>query len=456
MPQSDENLLFYIAFDESHKPRGRITGNYSELKDFLESEKSFICHSFMEFPITRQNLASYDILVIPCPDSSKYSKEEIENIEKWVKEDGGGLVMLSHAGGDKGRRSNLSELSEKFGISFENDQVLDKKNNFNNLENLPKLGTSNFNPPHPITENIKSLCFRAGCSLSAFGAVPVIVSSEDAEPFSSPLVVATEINEGKVVGIGSYEIFRNEIMGGFKTPGHTQFAANLFDWVETQYRLKIKSGEVQPKVEFNIPNANKEKEQILGSLEDPAEKSLGEQNIFRAFNIESTVKISDKSELADLLYILLNEAEILKQQIKNIISNVIASEEQIIGMQPEEDEQIEVLNGEEMPSDSEKKKEITEKIKAEEEKNNYQEKKTQSAEEQEPKISVEDAQAEIEILQSKITSLHELKTLVENKFQAEEYTESQKDKQLKRLERDEKKTIKRTEELKLLLKNIKK
>ena len=28
---------YYVAFDESHKPRARIEGNYSELKNLLEN-----------------------------------------------------------------------------------------------------------------------------------------------------------------------------------------------------------------------------------------------------------------------------------------------------------------------------------------------------------------------------------------------------------------------------------
>ena len=71
--------LYYIAFDESHKPRGKIGVNYKSLKEYLENN-GFVCHSFMEFPITRQNLSAYDILVIPCPDFSKFSKDEIEAI----------------------------------------------------------------------------------------------------------------------------------------------------------------------------------------------------------------------------------------------------------------------------------------------------------------------------------------------------------------------------------------
>lgn len=459
---------FQIAFDEAHKPRGRISGNFSELRKFLETE-GFVCQIFMEFPITRQNLSFYDILVIPCPDNSLYSEEEIKTITKWVKEDGGGLLMLNHAGGDKGRRTNLSELGEKFGMSFENDQVLDKVNNFG-LENLPEI--SSFIPPHPITEGLESICFRAGCSLSAFGAISVVSSSEEAEPFSSALIVAVEIGEGKVVGCGSYEIFRDKIMGGFQTIGHEKLASNIFFWLKTDYRNKIKSGEIQPKFEPIVPKSQEKLSldeighsqisEMTGSISESGRK-------FGKFNIESTVKISDKSDLAELLYTLLDEANILRDQIQTVIDNVIASEEQILDMQQAADssvgiekmeiEQIvdEIPLSEIKPLDNETSlleskgleslTPLPKKITGDKAKKGKKESKKKSV------ISADDIQAEFQMLKSKMSSIEDLKILVNNKFKNKKFTKEQRDKQIKRLERDENKTLKRIEELTKLLEN---
>jgi predicted nucleic-acid-binding protein len=459
---------FQIAFDEAHKPRGRISGNFSELKKFLESE-GFVCQIFMEFPITRQNLSFYDILVIPCPDNSLYSEDEIKAISTWVKEDGGGLVMLNHAGGDKGRRTNLSELGEKFGMSFENDQVLDKVNNFG-LENLPEI--SSFIPPHPITEGLESICFRAGCSLSAFGAISVVSSSEEAEPFSSALIVATEIGEGKVVGCGSYEIFRDKIMGGFQTMGHEKLASNIFSWLKTDYRNKVKTGEIQPKYEPVVPiskeslspneSGSSQTAEMTGSANESGRK-------FGKFNIESTVKISDKSDLAELLYILLDEANILRGQIQTVIDNVIASEEQILDMQHAADSSVgtEKLDPEQIVDEiplSEVKSSDDEKKLAESKRRESltplpkkittgKAKKIKKESKKKSEISAEDIRAEFQMLQSKMSSIEDLKTLVNNKFKDKKIEKEQREKQIKRLERDENKTLKRIEELTKLLEN---
>ncbi|MHA1371283.1 MAG: hypothetical protein ACTSRA_16395, partial [Promethearchaeota archaeon] len=233
------NMQFHIGFDISQKPRGRIDSNYKVLRQVLESA-GFGCWEYASFPITRESLQNYDILVFPCTDFSKFSKEEIEEITTWVREDGGGLLMLSHAGGDKGRRTNLSELAQQFGMNFENDQVLDEENNFG-IENMPNINI--FPIQHPITQNIDSICYRAGSSITIIGmAQEIAKTGPNAKPPNSSVIVAAEVGEGKAVGVGSYEIFRDEITGGIQHPNHMQLAKNLFFWLITDKRRKLRQG----------------------------------------------------------------------------------------------------------------------------------------------------------------------------------------------------------------------
>ncbi|MHA1623561.1 MAG: hypothetical protein ACTSWH_00370, partial [Promethearchaeota archaeon] len=93
-------MPYRIAFDVAHKPRGRLDENFTELKDFLNTN-GFECYNFLEAPITQSSLNPYDVLVFVCPDFSKISPLEISEITNWVREDGGGLLLLSHAGGDR-------------------------------------------------------------------------------------------------------------------------------------------------------------------------------------------------------------------------------------------------------------------------------------------------------------------------------------------------------------------
>ncbi|MHA1684190.1 MAG: hypothetical protein ACTSUE_24855 [Promethearchaeota archaeon] len=228
----------HIGFDVSQKPRGRLDTNYTTLKQILESEGVFACWEYSSFPITRESLQNYDILVFPCTDFSKFTANEILEISKWVNEDGGGLLLLSHAGGDRGRRTNMSELASQFAMLFENDQVLDEFHNFG-IDNMPEI--KSFPTPHPISEGIGNICYRAGCSVSLVGiAEQVALANMDANPQMATVIGASEPGSGRVVCIGSYEIFRDEIIGGINQPYHSQLAMNVFSWLITDKRRQLR------------------------------------------------------------------------------------------------------------------------------------------------------------------------------------------------------------------------
>ncbi|MBY8984518.1 MAG: hypothetical protein KGD65_05610 [Candidatus Lokiarchaeota archaeon] len=321
-------MPYHIAFDVSHKPRGRIDENLTELRDQLNSNE-FVCYNFLEVPITEESLTPYDILVLVCPDFSRISPNEITHIVKWVKNSGGGLLLLSHAGGDKGRGSNLSEISEQFGIMFENDQVLDENTNLG-LENIPLIST--FNIPHPITANIDTLCYRSGCSLSIVGsgAFSIADSNETSEPFSCPLVCVTEINNGRVCCIGSYEMFRDNIGGGFQCSDHSSFTINIFKWLVSDYRMGLRSTDDIP-----IP-VSQEKMMISTEEVQPEISDSAAPSEKRSINIDFSMKISKKSELFELLKIFQNQINTIKTTIDKLIKTSAESDEDITEITPME------------------------------------------------------------------------------------------------------------------------
>ena len=238
-------MPYNIAFDVAHKPRGKLDENLTEMRDFLNANE-FVCYNYLETPVTQFSLKPFDILVFVCPDFAKISSMEITEIVNWVKEDGGGLLLLSHAGGDRGRNSNLSELSQQFGMAFENDQVLDETYNLG-MENMPII--TSFIPPHPITSGINSLCFRSGCSLTVLGSAFSIASSnESSEPFSTPLICVSEVEMGRVCTIGSYEMFRDKVGGGFSYEDHPNLVYNLFNWLISDYRMDLRSKGQVPEI----------------------------------------------------------------------------------------------------------------------------------------------------------------------------------------------------------------
>jgi len=312
-------MPYNIAFDIAHKPRGKIDENLTELRDFLNNN-DFICYNFLETPITQNSLKPFDILIFVCPDFAKITSMEISEIINWVREDGGGLLLLSHAGGDKGRNSNLSELSQRFGIVFENDQVLDETYNLG-MENLPII--TSFIPPHPITNGIASICYRSGCSLTVLGnAFSVASSNETSEPFSSPLICVTEPDNGRVCAIGSYEMFRDKVGGGFNCDEHPNLAFNIFNWLISDYRMELRSNGAIPVITpYEEVNLNQTAEYHSSSFDSGFVEK-------RNFDIDYTMKISKKSELIDLLKIFQQQIDNIKTTIDKLIRITLASEDE--------------------------------------------------------------------------------------------------------------------------------
>ncbi|MFX0139992.1 MAG: hypothetical protein ACFFDN_40495, partial [Candidatus Hodarchaeota archaeon] len=319
-------MPYHIAFDISHKPRGKIDENLTELRDYLNSN-DFICYNFLEVPITEDSLMPYDILVFVCPDFARVSSLEIRAIVNWVQNSGGGLLLLSHAGGDRGRGSNLSEISEQFGIAFENDQVLDERSNLG-LENIPLI--SAFNIPHLITAGISSLCYRSGCSLSIIGsgAFSIADSNETSEPFSCPLICVSEIGNGRVCCIGSYEMFRDKVGGGFQCDDHPQLALNIFQWLISDYRMELRANVDVPIPHTPISSPEISEKQDSSTPSVPTDK--------RSIDIDFSMKISKKSELIELLRIFQNQINTVKTTIDRLVEKAIDSDGEILNSENSE------------------------------------------------------------------------------------------------------------------------
>lgn len=312
-------VQFHIGFDESHKERGKLGSNYRTLRQILEAE-GFGCWEYSSFPITRQSLQNYDILVFACTDSSKYSPEEIEAIASWVREDGGGLLMLSHAGGDRGRRSNMTELATQFGMIFENDQVLDEMNNYG-IDNMPNIKT--FPMPHPIIEGITSICYRAGCSVSIVGmSQSIAITNPSSNPGNVTVIAASEPGEGKVVCIGSYEIFRDEINGGISQAGHVQLVKNIFSWLVTPRRVFLREGGAATTTgspaTANMPPASSGAFDPYGVTKPQPAQSLSQDHAGKL------VQISSIHDLFVEMQNIVKDIDLLRARVMNVFGVVTA------------------------------------------------------------------------------------------------------------------------------------
>lgn len=237
-----------IAFDQTQNERGRLDTTYSQLGQLLK-DNDYDVEPYTEYMIMAKKLEGIDALVFACPNGSKLRPAEIDALKKFVQ-DGGGLMLLSLSGGDKGLMNNMSLLSKNFGIEFENTAVKDERDN----AGLPTLLVITGLVSHPLTENVGNILLPSSCTLRLSGkAEAVATTSGAAEPTNQPVIAVADYERGRVIGIGSYEVFRRG--GGLKNEGNTAFALNCFNWLSRQDRLTKPSDVVaaQAKAEEESP-----------------------------------------------------------------------------------------------------------------------------------------------------------------------------------------------------------
>ena len=169
-------------------------------------------------------LKKYNIVILSTPKNTKLQPNEIQNLEKYVK-DGGSLLIVSSTGGDYTNSTNLNELTTKFGFEFNSDEIYDSVN-YVNLQKRPIISVFK---PHVVTENLKKLVFSSSCSIKILDFIEdeknvkidwLLKSGlncwhkrydgeswiEEDSP-KIPLMVVVEYFKGKIVGFGNFSIF---------------------------------------------------------------------------------------------------------------------------------------------------------------------------------------------------------------------------------------------------------
>jgi len=279
-----------IYFDQTQNERGRLDSTYSQLGKLLR-DIDFDVESYTEFMILAKNLKDVDVLVFACPNSSKIRPPEIDVLKKYVAK-GGGLLLLSLSGGDRGLMNNLSQISEEFGITFDNTAVKDERSN----AGLPTMPIITNIVAHPVTEDVDDLLIPSACSLRIEKkAIALAITSEMADPVRVPVVAIAESGKGRVMCVGSYEVFRRG--GGLKHKGNKIFAANAFRWL---------SGEFQMTKPSSVVKEQKKKEKRQTGVDDSTSAEF-----------EKTLR-----RLVNAVFDLQKDISKIKQQVGNVDSNI--------------------------------------------------------------------------------------------------------------------------------------
>jgi len=239
-----------IGLDYSHNNKLTLeVSSFNEFTHFLFTSGYKLGKIQAGFDSLKK-LEGYDAIILSTPNNKRIEPNEIEIIEKYVK-NGGSLLVLSSMGGDYSNKTNLNKLTHQFGFEFVSDEVNDSMN-YISLQRRPIL--TNF-IPHMVTEQVKKIVYSSACSIRVLDfiddtdiKIEVIVNSgincwhrrfetDDnewiEEDYSKmPLMVVIEYFKGKVIGFGNLSMFSS--LGreyGFSAFDNDLLIANILQWL---------------------------------------------------------------------------------------------------------------------------------------------------------------------------------------------------------------------------------
>ena len=213
-----------IGLDYSHNNKLTLeASSYNEFTNFLFSSGYKLGRIEAGFDSLKK-LENYDAIILSTPNNSKIEKKEIEIIEKYVR-NGGSILIISSMGGDYTNRTNLNELTQKFGFEFESDEI----NNSVNYVYLQKRPLITKLTPHVINDQVRQLVFSSACSLKVLDFIEddqnikiEIVANGGLNTWHKkyngsdwieedcpkvPLIIAVEYFKGRIVGFGNLSMF---------------------------------------------------------------------------------------------------------------------------------------------------------------------------------------------------------------------------------------------------------
>jgi hypothetical protein len=272
-----------VYFDQTQNERGRIDTTYSELAKLLR-DNDFDVEPYTEFMLLAKNLENASVVVFGCPNSSKLRPAEIDVLKRFVTS-GGGLMLLSLSGGDRGLMNNMSQVSKGFGISFENTALRDERNN----AGLPTMPIITDIIKHPTTQDVHDLLVPSSCTLSVTTKGFALANSADTgDPPKKPIVACAEAGKGRMMCVGSYEVFRR----GMKHPGNKQFAVNAFKWLSGELTL-VEPSDVAETEETKKPKAKTKAEEEADTISVETEKTL-RRLVNAVFDLQKDIGKLDK------------------------------------------------------------------------------------------------------------------------------------------------------------------
>jgi len=285
------------------------------------------------------------------------------------------------------------------------------------------------------------------------------------------------MGEGRIVAIGSYEMFRDKISGGYNEGSHAQLILNIFYWLKTSKREQVRS-EGGASTESNGYQGGNVADGASLPPESVGQNQASQYTTIPLKSYQSDVKIMSNPDLfkafEDLLTDffsfkdrMLKEFENFQTNLSNLVGAVKATEESLVNVShpTPPDESLHLTpppssetNNNNHADDVDQELNIStpadyssmtkNSIELGVEKEKFQaEKKSKMEADLKLKKTKEEFDAEIESLGNKMNSIRNLTSFVEKKFSSGKLSKKNYDKQIKKLSSDLKKTQSKIDEL---------
>ncbi|MEW5760161.1 MAG: DUF4350 domain-containing protein [Candidatus Thermoplasmatota archaeon] len=236
-----------ILFDEGH-------GN-SRIEDFGKGGIFILTNELRKngkevSTIEKIDNINCDVLAILFPKKN-FENDEIKAIFGFL-ENGGGLLLASEWGNIYGSAEILNKISLRFGIKFNKDRIVDRRDAYERsmklmgetigYEKAPQFAKIRTFSKHPITNGIMEIMHISGCSLD--GKEENVIARSDLMSFgdvngnaeldtdekvcSFPTAIAAVVGNGRAVCIGDTSIATNEYI---EMKDNKKFMLNIFSWL---------------------------------------------------------------------------------------------------------------------------------------------------------------------------------------------------------------------------------
>ncbi|MFW9941695.1 MAG: hypothetical protein ACFFFT_11695 [Candidatus Thorarchaeota archaeon] len=238
-----------IGFDYTHNNKLIIENN--AFTDFIQYlfDSGFQLGK-IEAGITTEKLKNYDLFIIGVPHlGPNLGTDEIEDLVKYVSK-GGSLLIINDGGGDYENKNNLSDLTKRFGVAFNNDKLYDNKS-FSQENSHPII--EDFSP-HYITRDLNQFIHSNGCTITIDKSIEVenidvnsIAYSSESTSWHSyldedgwhdeskqhlPIIGVTHFKLGKVITIGNLSIFSSLNKNyGIRAADNFKLVSNAISWL---------------------------------------------------------------------------------------------------------------------------------------------------------------------------------------------------------------------------------